>query len=877
MVTTLCEDVPSFHNQSWEVARILSEYVAQNKSKEWLRNRWLDLAKVTPSARFANDWVAERAHALLANGLQEHRKILERDYPKVKLVREVPLGFEVGAAADPQLFIREYGISDFILCVGRIESRKNQLMLLKAMEDSELPIVLAGGGFTYQPEYEQAVRSFRRKGKTLVVGRLTPQLLASAYAACRVHALPSWYELPGLVSLEAASFGKNVVVTETGTTPDYFGEYAFYAEASNWRSISNAVRAAYYSPVAPGLQAHVRGFTWDASIEKTLAVYQEVLAASGRRAASSLTKPQVAGTPSAPSWFTPGVVEPRPSAVTTPAATVSAPAVAAAPSHVPSSVPTSAAPTWGSSTPAPSASPAASPAFTQTAPVATAPQSPSFDSVLAQGEEAAKKGEFAEAHRLLGQAEQLNPSSARCLRARGAVFLAEQQRAEARSCFSRALALDPREARALVGLGMCSSFENKHAEGHEYFVKALEVDPEQTTALHQLLQASHVLGRFEALERALRRYLAKNTGDVEFQFCLAGCLYKQGNLSEAKTWCDRVLTSAPQHQGAGELRVVLARTPAQNQAPVAAVASATASSTTATPTTVATSSQIIPTEPSWLTASKANAVSMAIEVEPTPVASTQSSVPSSAAKTATSSSATLGYSMVERELDELEDKKRNQKFEEVAKACDDILRRPMLSATETERAELLRAETHTMFEEFESALERYERVLTRNPRCARAVCGKGAIAAHKNDWLKAEQLFQHALSISPEHDIACAGLGICAAQQRNNEKAWEWYQRATKANPENLRAIYGLIELSYPLKRLAELEEALRAYLELHPGNPQFVYSLAGCLYAQNKVPEAKAEVEKIIVFEPQNSKALELHGMIKKKLEGTSGAGWQH
>jgi tetratricopeptide (TPR) repeat protein len=233
--------------------------------------------------------------------------------------------------------------------------------------------------------------------------------------------------------------------------------------------------------------------------------------------------------------------------------------------------------------------------------------------------------------------------------------------------------------------------------------------------------------------------------------------------------------------------------------------------------------------------------------------------------------------MVERELDELEDKKRNQKFEEVAKACDDILKRPMLTAVETERAELLRAETHTMFEEFEQALERYERVLSRNPRCARAVCGKGAIAAHRNDWVKAEQLFQDALSISPEHDIACAGLGICAAQKRNNEKAWEWYQRATKSNPENLRAIYGLIELSYPLKRLTELEQALRAYLEMHPADLQFVYSLAGCLYAQNKVPEAKAEVEKIIVFEPQNSKALELHGMIQKKLEANAGAGWQH
>lgn len=81
---------------------------------------------------------------------------------------------------------------------------------------------------------------------------------------------------------------------------------------------------------------------------------------------------------------------------------------------------------------------------------------------------------------------------------------------EARGYFSRALALNPREARALIGLGMCSAFENKHAEGHEFFVKALEVDPgANRRALHQLVQSSHVLGRFEALEKALRRYQPK--------------------------------------------------------------------------------------------------------------------------------------------------------------------------------------------------------------------------------------------------------------------------------------------------------------------------------------------------------------------------------
>lgn len=165
----------------------------------------------------------------------------------------------------------------------------------------------------------------------------------------------------------------------------------------------------------------VRGFTWEASIEKTLAVYQDVIAASGRRAQVQTTQTsqahvtQPAAAPAAPAWFTAGVIEPRPAAVA--AATVVAPTFATPVppvAAVSSSVPTSAAPRGALSLfqhkvlrrrssllPAAVASPVA--------PLASspAPSGPAFDSVLAQGEETAKKGEFAEAHRLLGQAEQL--------------------------------------------------------------------------------------------------------------------------------------------------------------------------------------------------------------------------------------------------------------------------------------------------------------------------------------------------------------------------------------------------------------------------------------------------------------------------------------
>ncbi|MFM1846963.1 MAG: hypothetical protein RL417_437, partial [Pseudomonadota bacterium] len=227
VVTTLNEDNPVFRNQSIVIAQALKEYVAREQDKVWWESAKPDLSRVPPSPSYDNGWSAENAAALFSNGSRESASI-RRLYPRSAPIVEIRLGHEVASEANPELFIKEYGVKDFILCVGRIESRKNQLMLLKALENSELTVVLAGGGFSYQPDYDAAVRRFQRRGKTVVLGQISPEMLASAYAAARVHVLPSWYELPGLVSLEAAHFNCNVVVTDRGTTADYFGDTAFY-------------------------------------------------------------------------------------------------------------------------------------------------------------------------------------------------------------------------------------------------------------------------------------------------------------------------------------------------------------------------------------------------------------------------------------------------------------------------------------------------------------------------------------------------------------------------------------------------------------------------------------------------------------------------
>lgn len=276
VVTTLYEDIRSFHNRSATMAQALIQYCQAGQSPDWWNAHRPNLAAISACSNFPNEWVFRNAAALLTTGRYESAVILN-DYPGLANIVELPLGYEVGAEGNAEDFIKKYGLRDFILCVGRIESRKNQLMLLKALEQSDLPVVLIGGGFSYQPDYDRAVRSFRRKGTTIVLDRVTPEELSAAYAACRVHVLASWHELPGLVTLEAAAYGKNVVLTESGTGSDYVGADAFYCDPASEHSIRTAVMGAYHAPVPMNLRSKVRRFSWEHAAEKLAECYASIL------------------------------------------------------------------------------------------------------------------------------------------------------------------------------------------------------------------------------------------------------------------------------------------------------------------------------------------------------------------------------------------------------------------------------------------------------------------------------------------------------------------------------------------------------------------------------------------------------------------------
>jgi len=189
-------------------------------------------------------------------------------------------GFEArfAQAADPRLFRAAFGIDGpFVLNVGNIEPRKGQLGLVRALAGHALPLVLVG----HQRDEAYGAQVLAEGGRLLrYLGPLdnADPLLASAFEACSVFALPSTLETPGLAALEAAAVGAPVVVTSEGSTRDYFGSHVQYVDHRDPNDIRRGIDHALAEGRNPALKSHVTSrFEWSVVTEGLLEVYKAAM------------------------------------------------------------------------------------------------------------------------------------------------------------------------------------------------------------------------------------------------------------------------------------------------------------------------------------------------------------------------------------------------------------------------------------------------------------------------------------------------------------------------------------------------------------------------------------------------------------------------
>lgn len=167
---------------------------------------------------------------------------------------------------------------DYVLYAGRLEPHKNQLGLIRVWDKSLPPLKIVGKAHPHHAAYYAKCQQEAAAKNIEILPGVPHDELPALYQNARVHVLPSWFETTGLVSLEAALCGCNIVTTSRGFAREYFEDLAWYCDPAKPESIRVAVEDAWKTPFRAELRQRILDrYSWQHTARATLEGYQSVV------------------------------------------------------------------------------------------------------------------------------------------------------------------------------------------------------------------------------------------------------------------------------------------------------------------------------------------------------------------------------------------------------------------------------------------------------------------------------------------------------------------------------------------------------------------------------------------------------------------------
>ena len=258
----------SFSADGAEYIKVISRWLLGKDSLQSKNYIWLGQTKSIRK-------VLQRAALVLPNSEAEYRQ-LKKNYPIESPYKIVPNGVDLSLFNAGLPIEKE---KDIVLCAARIEGRKNQLNLIKALNNTSFRLIIVGKSAPNQQSYYLECKKIAGSNIEFVDG-ISQEELVNYYRKANIHVLPSWFESCGLSSLEAAAMHCNSVITDKGFTRDYFGDDAFYCDPADPSSIYKAIELAAKTTFPERLQEKIRTqYTWQQAAAATLAAYKTILPA----------------------------------------------------------------------------------------------------------------------------------------------------------------------------------------------------------------------------------------------------------------------------------------------------------------------------------------------------------------------------------------------------------------------------------------------------------------------------------------------------------------------------------------------------------------------------------------------------------------------
>jgi glycosyltransferase involved in cell wall biosynthesis len=177
-------------------------------------------------------------------------------------------------------------IRPYIICLGTIEFRKNQISLVKAFdmiqkEYQDVSLLIVGGKGGYKgTEISEAIKKYKNVS---VLNYVSKSELNDLLANALFSVYPSLYEGFGFPILESMALGTPVLTSNFGAMKEIANDAALFANTTEIDDIAKNLQRMLDDSVlrnrlrAEGLE-RVRQFSWTKCAKNTLSVYQKTIA-----------------------------------------------------------------------------------------------------------------------------------------------------------------------------------------------------------------------------------------------------------------------------------------------------------------------------------------------------------------------------------------------------------------------------------------------------------------------------------------------------------------------------------------------------------------------------------------------------------------------
>lgn len=171
-------------------------------------------------------------------------------------IEVIRLGSDINIKGDVKpLVVKGKQPTDFVLCVGTLEPRKNQYLLYQAVKYAEekgvkLPTIVIAGkhGWLSQDIAYMLKKDASLKGKIIWHEEIDDSTLRWLYKECLFSVYPSHYEGWGLPVAEALDYGKLCIAARTSSIPEIAGDLIEYFSPNSPEELSGLIHDLAFTP-----------------------------------------------------------------------------------------------------------------------------------------------------------------------------------------------------------------------------------------------------------------------------------------------------------------------------------------------------------------------------------------------------------------------------------------------------------------------------------------------------------------------------------------------------------------------------------------------------------------------------------------------------